>query len=359
MSEETGKTEDGDAPLAVRADDFGDRFLIYKTDRGSEVELRLTQDTFWASQRQMAEAFGTTSQNITIHLANIFKERELEEASVCKESLHTGPDGKRYLTKLYDLNALIAVGYRIGGPLGTAFRLWAADKLIRYLTKGFVVDTVRLKQNDQIDRVSELREVVRDIRAAEANVYAELRRICALCQDYDPRSDESRTFYGQMQAKLYWASVSLTPSMVIKQRADAAAPQMGLTAWSKENPLQADVVVAKNFLGDRELRELNRLTTILLDIFEDQLEIGRLTLMGEARALLDLQLKNLHRAVLTHGGNVSSAQAEAHAKSEYRKFDEQRRLRRAQEIASELADLKAAQAHLPKPKLGRPRIPKS
>lgn len=341
---------DGPVPLIedVRT---GDRFIIYTTERGVRVELKVDGGTFWATQQQISEAFGVTRQNVTIHLQNIFKEGELVESAVCKESLLTARDGKQYQTKIYNLNALISVGYRIGGPLGTAFRLWATDKLIQFLVKGFVIDAERLKAPGDQDRISELRDIIRDIRASEANVYAELRRICAMCHDYDPQSEVAREFYSFMQAKLYWAVVSQTPSEVLNARADAGKPNMGLQAWPKDEIRQLDAVVAKNYLSDAELRELNRLTTILLDIFEDQLDIGRLTLMSEASALLNAQLRNLNRAVLRHGGRVSHSDAEAHAKIEYKKFDEARRLARAVERQQELARLaalKAAEKALPK-----------
>lgn len=326
----------------------GDRFLVYQTKDGVRIELRVDGDTFWATQQQMADAFGVTRPNVNQHIQNIFREGELSESAVCKESLLTARDGKSYQTKLYDLNALISVGYRVGGPLGTAFRIWATDKLLRYLTKGFVVDTERLKATGNHDRVAELRDIIRDIRSAEANVYAELRRICSMCRDYDPKSSEAHQFYSHMQAKLYWAVISHTPSMVLRERADARAPAMGLQTWPKADIRQADAVVAKNYLRDTELRELNRLTTILLDIFDDQLEIGRLTRMAEAEAMLDAQLRNLNRAVLTHGGSVSHDDAEAYVKKEYKKFDEKRRLLRVEETAKELAALKTIGRGLPK-----------
>ncbi len=335
-------------PLPLVEDaETGDRFLVYATERGVKVDLEVSGQTFWASEQQMADMFGVTRQNINLHLRNIFKDGELAEDSVCKESLRTGRDGKRYNTKLYDLNALISVGYRVGGKHGTLFRIWATDKLFRFLTKGFVVDVERLKAPENQDRIAELRDIVREIRAAEANVYAELRRICAMCRDYDPQAEVSREFYTRMQAKLYWAVTSSTPSMILKSRADASAPNMGLRTWPKDEIRQTDALIAKNFLGDSELRELNRLTTILLDIFEDQLDIGRLTLMAEATQLLDAQLKGLGRQVLRHGGTVSHTDAEAHTKAEYRKFDERRRALRAEAYAKEVAALKAIDSGLP------------
>lgn len=344
-------SEDTAGPVHLIEDgDTGDRLLVYATERGTHVELRVMGDMFWATQAQMAAMFGVTPQNISIHLRNIFNEGELSEAAVCKEDLHTGRDGKRYLTKFYDLNALISVGYRIESRQGTMFRIWATDKLMQYMTKGFVVDAPRLKEPDQYDRVAELREIIRDIRASEANVYAELRRICAMCQDYDPKAEQSRNFYKHMQAKLYWAVVSNTPAMVLKGRADARLPNMGLQTWPKENIRQEDATNAKNYLADRELRELNRLTTLLLDIFEDQLDIGKLTLMAEAEALLDAQLRNLNRIVLKHGGKVSTDDAIRHAKAQYAIFDAKRREARRIEAEKALLDVKATGSALPKPR---------
>lgn len=348
MSDGTRFAEKKSPLPLIEDEDTGDRFLVYATDAGVRVELQVEGETFWASQQQMADVFRVTRQNISLHLLNVFKEGELDEAAVCKESLRTGRDGKRYSTKLYNLNALISVGYRVGGKLGTAFRLWATDKLIQYITRGFVVDTKRLKNSREYDRVAELREVIRDIRAAEANVYAELKRICALCQDYDPSSEAAREFYTHMQAKLYWATLSQTPAMVRAERADADVPNMGVQTFSGNDVLKADTAVAKNFLHPSELKELNRLTTILLDVFEDQLDIGKLTLMSEAVALLDAQLRQLNRAVLRGGGTVSKIDADRHVDTEYRKFDERRRALRAERTRQELAALKASGKNLPK-----------
>jgi hypothetical protein len=211
-----------------------------------------------------------------------------------------------------------------------------------------VVDSERLKAPGNSDRVAELREIIRDIRSAEANVYAELRRICSLCKDYDPRSTAAHEFYAHMQAKLYYAVTSNTPAEVLAMRADSKEPHMGLRTWKGTDPLQADALVAKNYLTSAELRELNRLTTILLDIFEDQLDVGRLTLMQEALTLLNKQLLSLGRTLLTHGGNVSHDSAEAHAKAEYKRFDEARRAERAERTQREIAELKATGKKLPK-----------
>ncbi|MDZ4692855.1 RhuM family protein [Terricaulis sp.] len=322
--------------------------MPYVGKNGVEVSLVIQGETFWASQGQMAEMFGISRSGVTRHISRIVSDGELsEEGNVHK--MYISPATGRAV-KLYSLNMMISVGYRVESKQGTLFRIWATDKLVEYLTKGFVIDAPRLKEPDAFDRVQELREIIRDIRAAEANIYAELRRICALCADYDPASDEARHFYANMQAKLYWAVVSYTPSMVLMERADAEQPNMGLQNWPKENIRQEDAVVAKNYLAGAELEELNRLTTILLDIFDDQLKIGKLTLMAEATALLDAQLANLNRAVLKGGGKAKADDAKAHAKAEYKKFDERRRALRARERQAELVELKETAKSLPKPK---------
>jgi hypothetical protein len=335
----------------IQDGDTGDRLLIYGTDRGIRLELRYDGSTFWMTQSQIAELFGVDRSVVTKHLLNAYEDGELDPISTCAKIAQVRQEGGRAVTRQieqYNLDAIISVGYRVSSKQGTIFRRWATGVLVQIALKGFVVDTERLKQPDQHDRIAELREIVRDIRASEANMYAELRRICAMCQDYDPQSDSAREFYQHMQAKLFWAVVSQTPSMVISERANASAPNMGLQTWPKSEIRRQDVLVAKNYLTEPEIKELNRLTDILLSIFEDQLDIGKLTAMREADVLLDQQLRNLHRNVLRHGGNIKHSTAERIAKAAYAKFDMARRKLRSETVAQELAELKAAMKDLPK-----------
>ncbi len=328
------------------AHDTGDRFLPYVGKTGVEISLLVRGDTFWASQGQMAEMFGISRSGITRHISRIVAEGELPEEG----NVHLMYISPTKPTKLYNLNMLISVGYRVESRQGTMFRIWATDKLVQYLTKGFVIDAPKLKEPDAHDRIAELREIIRDIRASEANLYAELRNICALCSDYSASSDAARVFFQQMQAKICYAVTSRTPSEALKERADATQPNMGLQTWPKTNIHQTDATTAKNYLADAEISELNRLTTILLDIFEDQAKIGKLTLMSEAAALLDKQLANLNRVVLRGGGTVKNDAAVAHAKAEYSKFDAQRKALRVAEAQREIVALKAADKALPKPR---------
>lgn len=322
----------------------GERFLIYSTESGVKVEIRYDVDALWMTQAQMAELFGRDVSVISRHVANILADGELEEESnLQKMQIASGKP-----TTLHSLDMVISVGYRVSSTQGTMFRKWATEKLVQFATKGFVVDVERLKDPDEMDRFTELREIIRDIRSDEKNVYRELRSICAMCQDYDPESQSWRDFYQQTQAKLMWAVTSKTPSEIIVSRADAGAPNMGLQTWTHDNIRKTDAIVAKNYLAQREITELNRLTTILLDIFEDQLDIGKLTTMADAEQLLEQQLKQLNRAVLRSGGTVKNADAQSHAKAQYDIFKENRRLVRYAKADETIASLKAAQTSISK-----------
>jgi len=329
----------------------GDKILLYGAEDGVRLELKYDGDTLWMTQAQMAELFGVDVRTANEHLINIYKDGELTEPATIRNFRIVRVEGDRNVTRdinHYNLDAIISVGYRVSSKQGTLFRTWATGVLVQLATKGFVVDARRLKNPQEYDRVAELREIIRDIRASEANLYAELRRICAMCQDYNPQSKQSHEFYANMQAKLFWAVTSKTPSMILTERANAAAPNMGLQTWPKSEVRQQDALVAKNYLAEAEIKELNRLTDILLSIFEDQLAIGKLTLMSEATTLLDEQLESLSRPVLRHGGSVNHLSAEQYAKIQYAKFDRVRREFRKLEADEELAELKRLGASLPK-----------
>lgn len=323
----------------VQDAETGDRFLIYSTEGGVKVEIRYEGDAFWMTQAQMAELFGRDVSVISRHVANILAENELDEESNLQK-MQIAP-GKP--VTLHSLDMVISVGYRVSSTQGTMFRKWATEKLVQFATRGFVVDVERLKEPEETDRFAELREIIRDIRSDEKNVYRELRSICAMCQDYDPESQAWREFYQRTQAKLMWAVTSKTPSEIIVSRANAESENMGLQTWAHDNIRKTDAAVAKNYLAQREITELNRLTTILLDIFEDQLDIGKLTLMKDAEKLLDQQLEQLNRVVLRDGGSVKSSEAKAHASKQYSDFNEKRRRTRHAQADESIASLKATQ----------------
>lgn len=327
----------------------GDRFLVYAESSGVQVEVSFIGQRLWMSQSQIADLFGRDRSTIAKHISNIIEDGELDE-NTSVQKLHKS-QGRP--TAYYSLDMVISVGYRVASKQATLFRKWATDKLVQFATKGFVIDAPRLKNPENRDRVAELKEIIRDIRSDETNVYRELRAICSMCQDYDGNSEIWQTFYRNTQAKLVHAVCSHTPAELIKGRADARSPNMGLTNWPNENIRKADVSVSKSYLGDSEIRELNRLTTILLDIFEDQLDIGRLKLMSEASELLDTQLKSLGRSVLRTGGRVSMTDAKQFAEREYEKFNAKRKQLRMEQADQVIAEIKKEQKLLPKRTSGK------
>lgn len=332
-------------PVHLQEDEMtGDRFLVYGDGTGFHVEISYDGDQLWVTQAQIAELFGRDVSVISRHISSILEEGELDESNLHKMQIASSTKPVTF----YSLDMVISVGYRVSSKQATLFRKWATETLVRFATKGFVIDTARLKNPDDRDRIAELKEIIRDIRSDEANVYRELRAICAMCQDYDSQSSQWRDFYRNTQAKLVYAVCSHTPAEILRARADARQPDMGLQSWPNENIRKADATISKNYLAEAEARELNRLTTILLDIFEDQADLGRLTLMSEATEVLERQLSGLGRAVLRSGGSVSMSDATRHAEREYEKFKaKQKRLRHAQ-ADSAIAAIKAEQKRLKK-----------
>jgi hypothetical protein len=329
-------------PVTLQEDEStGDRFLIYGNSDGLQLDIRYQGEQLWMTQAQIAVLYDRDISVISRHIASIFEEGELDESNLQK--MQIANSDKPVL--LYALDMIISVGYRVSSKQATLFRRWATDKLVQFATKGFVVDKLRLKNPADRDRVAELRDIIRDIRSDEANVYRELRAICAMCQDYNGDSPVWQNFYKTTQAKLVFAVTGKTPSEVIMDRANADLPNMGLTNWSHENIRKADTIISKNFLAEREVAELNRLTTILLDIFEDQMDIGRLKLMGEVTQLLDQQLKNLNRAMLSGGRSIRTSQAKEFAEAEYEKFknfEKGRRHADADRVISSINDIRKA-----------------
>jgi hypothetical protein len=327
----------------------GDRLLIYGTEKGIRIELKYEGDNLWMTQSQIAELFGREVSTISRHINNIIEEGELsEETSLQKTQISAGRPAT-----LYSLDMIISVGYRVSSARATLFRKWATEKLVQFATKGFVIDADYLKAPNARDRVLELREIIRDIRSDEANVYRELRSICAMCSDYDPRSSRWADFYAHTQAKLMWAVTTHTPAEMIMSRANADHENMGLRTWKGERVNQADVEVSKNYLVEAEIKELNRLTTILLDIFEDQLDLGRISNMAELEALLEGQLRSLGRNVLRSGGSVKTNDAKAHAIEQYKQFNEKRRAVRRTQADAAIDSLKKQEKALRKPKRGQ------
>lgn len=334
-----------DEPVRLVEDEAtGDRFLVYGTDKGLRLDIRYDGETLWMTQAQIAELFGRERSSISKHIIKILEEGELDEATSVQKVHRTS--GRP--ASIYNLDMVISVGYRVSSAQATTFRRWATGILVQFAKKGFVVDSPRLKAPESADRVAELKEIIRDIRSDEANVYRELKRICAMCQDYDGSAPAAQTFFQRTQAKLVYAVTSHTPAEIIRNRADHRADDMGLQTWPHDNIRKSDVGVSKNYLGPAEIRELNRLTTILLDIFEDQVDVGRLIVMEDAQKLLDAQLQQLGRGVLRSGGGVKTEAAKRHAEAEYAKFDALRKEARRKQADSEISELAAQAKGLPR-----------
>ncbi|WP_454701462.1 RhuM family protein [Agrobacterium burrii] len=340
-----------DEPIHLFEDtQTGDKFLIYGTEKGLRIDIKYEGETLWMTQAQIGELFGVDRSVITKHIANVYADGELDIEATSAKIAQVRQEGQRTVERQiehYNLDVVISVGYRVSSVDATLFRRWATGILVQFAKKGFVVDTTRLKQPENSDRIAELKEIIRDIRADEANVYAELRKICAMCQDYDGATETAREFYQHTQAKLVFAVVSQTPAEIVTSRAKHDLENMGLRTWPNDNIRKTDVTVSKNYLTETEIKELNRLTTILLDIFEDQVDIGRLVAMRDAERLLEQQLKGLGRRVLNDGGSVSAAKAKRHAETQYDKFDQQRKSERQQLAKKTINELAKVAKDLP------------
>lgn len=303
-------------------------FILYTSSDGEvRVDVFINNETVWLTQKAMAQLFGCTPDNISLHLKNIFTDGELDKDSVTEEFSATASDGKKYNTKFYNLDAIIAIGYRINSKQATQFRIWATKTLKEYIIKGFVLDDKRLKQGGQIfgkDYFEELLERIREIRASERRFYQKITDIYAQCSiDYDAKSDLTLNFYKTVQNKLHWAITGSTAAEIIENRADADKPNMGLTTW-KNSPngkiLKSDTSIAKNYLQEKEIRELNRLVELYLNFAELQAERNIPMKMSEWIEVLDSFLKINRYDLLNNLGKISNEDAIKKASLEYEKF---------------------------------------
>lgn len=343
--------------------------ILYQTaDGGTRIECRFDGETLWLTQAQMAELFQTTPQNITMHLKEVFGEGELSEEATCKEYLQVRQEGARTVTRSlrhYRLEAILAVGYRVRTHRGTQFRQWATARLSEYLVKGFTLDEQRLKRTDRVtDYFDELLERIRDIRASEARIYQRIREIFALASDYRESDREAKRFFATMQNKMHFAATGLTAAEIVRQRADAAKPNMGLTSWSGDRVLKRDVGTAKNYLDDQEIDTLNRIVVMFLDRAEFRAQRRKDIRMADWEADLDKFLADTELPVLATGGSVSRELASSWANEQYETFVEGRRIEaEANAEAKYVEDLTAAAKLLegsktpPGPE-GAPRRPK-
>ena len=326
--------------------------VLYQTEDGrNRIEVRLENETVWLSQAQMAELFETTVPNINMHLRNLFEEKELRREATIKDYLIVRTEGGRDVTRSvahYRLDVVISIGYRVKSPRGTQFRVWATQRLREYLVKGFTLDDDRLKGCDQLaDHFDELLARIREIRASEKRVYQRIREIFALAVDYVEGERDSQMFFAAVQNKMHYAASGSTAAEIVRRRADAAKPNMGLTAWKGGRVLKRDVVTAKNYLDEHEIDTLNRITVMFLDQAEFRAQRRRDIRIRDWGTFLDKFLRDTELPVLEDAGKVSHEEALAWANEQYDAFAERRRLE-AEAVADEryLDDLRASARQL-------------
>ena len=300
------------------------QFLLYTAPDGAvKVDVFFKDETVWLTQKALAELLGVKVPAINKHLKNIFASRELVEDSVVSILETTATDGKTYQTRYYNLDAIIAVGYRVNSYQATRFRIWATKTLREFIIKGFVLDDERLKRGKQVfgkDYFDELLERIREIRASERRFYQKITDIYALSVDYSADAPVTKEFFATVQNKLHWAITGQTAAELIRASADASKPHMGLTTW-KHAPsgkiLKSDVTVAKNYLGEAHIKELNRIVSAYLDLAENRAERGILMKMTDWASFLNSFLELSNYPILQDKGKVSALEAKLKAEGEY------------------------------------------
>ncbi|OOE94693.1 hydroxyacid dehydrogenase [Salinivibrio sp. MA351] len=326
----------------------GEFVFFTSADGQTRVECRFESDTLWLSQAMIGELYGKAKATISEHIKNIFTEGELDENAVVRLYRTTASDGKSYNVQYFSLPLVIAVGYRVRSQRGTQFRQWATQTLQEYLIKGFVMDDERLK-NPPVgssavpDYFDEMLERIRDIRASERRVYLRVKEIFTMAADYEPSNQETNRFFQIIQNKLHYACTHMTAAELIASRVDASKPDMGLTSYKGDEVRRTDVTVAKNYLRENEIKELNRIVNMWLDFAEDQALRRKQVFLQDWADKLDQFLSFNDREVLSGAGKISKKAADDKAKLEFEHFAEQRRrLKEAEGEKVNIAALKAA-----------------
>jgi hypothetical protein len=321
----------------------GGELILYTTEDGhAAVHLRAEGGTVWLTQAEIAALFDTTPQNITQHTKAVYAEGELTTEATCKDLLQVRHEGGRTVNrtlKHYNLDTILAIGYRVRSPRGTQFRQWATTHLREYLVKGFVLDDARLKEPGGWDYFDELLARIRDIRASEKRFYQKIRDIYATAVDYDGKSEAAQFFFKKVQNKMLWAVTGHTAPELIAGRANPALPNMGLTTWHGGRVRKQDVTIAKNYLSRDEIEALDRIVVMYLDYAEDQAQRRRTLTMRDWEDKLDAFLQFNEREVLSHAGKLRADLAEKLALEHYESFDVGRR--EAARLAADAEDMAA------------------
>jgi hypothetical protein len=308
--------------------------LVYQTEDGrTRVECRFEHETLWLSQALLGELFQKDVRTINEHLKNIYKDGELDPEGTIRKFRIVRKEGAREVEREiehYNLDAVLAVGYRVRSPRGTQFRRWATERLREYLVKGFTMDDERLKNPPVLgagvpDYFDELLERIRDIRASERRMYLRVREIFALAADYEPDNSDTPEFFRIIQNKLHFAATGKTAAELIAARVDHTMPNMGLTTWKGGAVRRADVTIAKNYLAEDEITELNRIVVMWLDYAEDQARRRKQVFLKDWGIKLDEFLRFNERSVLPNAGTISRESADAKAQAEYERFAARRR----------------------------------
>lgn len=322
-------------------------FVLFRSEDGqTHVECRFESDTLWLSQSSICELYGKAKATISEHISNIFSEGELVEDSVVRFYRTTADDGKQYNVKYFNLSMILAIGYRVRSVRGTQFRQWATQTLEQYLIKGFVMDDERLKnppvgQSVVPDYFDEMLERIRDIRASERRVYLRVKEIFTMAADYEPSNKETTRFFQTIQNKLHFACTGMTAAELIASRADASQPDMGLTSYKFDEVRKTDVTVAKNYLRENELKELNRIVNMWLDFAEDQALRRKQVFLQDWDIKLDQFLSFNDREVLQGAGGISKKAADEKAKAVFDIYAQKRRqLKEAEGARVNIAALK-------------------
>lgn len=302
--------------------------IIYNSDDGrSKVTLYAQDGSVWLNQSQLAELFDTSKQSISYHITNILADKELDANSVVKDYLTTASDGKQYNVAFYSLEMILAIGFRVRSRRGTQFRQWAMRNLREYMVKGFVIDDERLKNPDgRPDYFDELLERIREIRASEKRFYQKVRDLLALSSDYDASDKKTQMFFAEIQNKLIYAVTHQTAAELILSRADASKPNMALTSWQGNVVRKQDILIAKNYLRQEEIDQLNRLTTLFLDSAELRVKERRDLTLNYWRSNVDALLQFQGKDLLLGKGAVTHKQMELQVRKVYAQFDQRRKL---------------------------------